>query len=251
MLLKTPFGFRSVYFVGAVPLLILIWLRRNVRETTRFQELSKSARAPTDLFRVFRTPYGRRIPLLACIWGLTYLCTYVIVLYWKEFAVQERGLTDKQVSLALVIAALGSLPLVFGSGKLIDAIGRKRGAVVIFCAASASTLLAYLPHDFWLMTLGMVGAIFSASAVLPVLNAFTLELMPTELRADAFGWSNNVLGRLLGYVPGPFLVGWISEYYGYGPTLAGTAIFPLLALVLILARLPETSGKELEEASAL
>jgi putative MFS transporter len=149
-----------------------------------------------------------------------------------------------------MIAALGSLPLVFGSGKLLDAVGRKRGAVVIFCAASGATLLAYLAHDFWWLTLGLTGGIFAASACLPVLNAFTLELFPTELRADAFGWSNNLLGRI-GYVLGPFLVGLFAEQHGYGPTIAVSAIFPLIALALILTRLPETGGKELEETSAL
>lgn len=249
-LLKTPLGFRTVYLVGAVPLVILIWLRRNVRETQRFLELSPSAQPPRDLFRIFRTPYKKRIPLLATIWALTYLCTYTVVLYWKEFAVQERGLTDRQVSFALMIAAVGSLPLVFASGKLLDVVGRKRGACVIFIAASASTLLAYLSHDFAWLTLGLTGGIFAASAVLPVLTSFTLELFPTELRADAFGWSNNVLGRS-GYILGPFLVGIFSEQFGYGPTIACSAVFPLLALTLIVTRLPETQGKELEETSLL
>jgi len=36
-----------------------------------------------------------------------------------------------------------------------------------------------------------------------------------------------------------------------GPTLASTAIFPVLALALILAFLPEAVGRELEETSRL
>ncbi len=250
ILLKTELGFRMVYLVGAVPLVILIWLRRNVRETNRFLELQASGQPKQDLFRIFRTPYKKRIPLLASIWALTYLCTYTVILYWKEFAVEERGLTDQQVSFALMIAALGSLPLVFASGKLLDAIGRKRGAAVIFVSASLATLFAYVSRDFAWLTLGLTGGIFAASAVLPVLTSFTLELFPTELRADAFGWANNVLGRV-GYVLGPFLVGVFAESYGYGPTIACSAVFPLLALALIYARLPETRGKELEETSAL
>ena len=251
LLLQTPQGFRTVYFVGAVPLCILIWLRRNVRETQRFERLRASGPLPRpDLFRIFRTPHRRRIPLLATIWSLVYMCTYVCVMYWKEFAFQERGLTDKETSLALMIAALVSLPLVFGSGKLLDVIGRRLGAVVIFSVASLSALLAFLPHDFWLLTAGLTGVIFASSASLPVLTAFTLELFPTELRANGFGWSNNLLGRV-GYIGGPWLVGLIAEHQGYSRTIAATAIFPLLALALILLRLPETGNKDLEETSAL
>lgn len=251
LLLKTPQGFRMVYLVGAVPLCILIWLRRNVRETERFSRLVESGQLPKpDLFRIFRTPHRRRIPLLATIWSLTYMCTYVALTYWKEFAFQERAMTDKETSLALMIAALGSLPLVFASGKLLDVVGRKRGAVVIFSVASLSALLAFLPDNFWLLTAGLTGIIFASSASLPVLTAFTLELFPTELRADGFGWSNNLLGRI-GYIGGPWLVGMIAQHHGYSRTIAATAIFPLLALALILTRLPETGNRDLEETSAL
>jgi putative MFS transporter len=250
ILLRTPWGFRSVYVIGAVPLVLLAWMRRGVRETTRFAERDPTKAIKTSLFRVFQTPYRARIPLLATIWGLTYLCTYVVVTYWKEFVVAERGFDDTMVAKAVMLAALGSLPLVFYSGKLLDVIGRKPGAAVIFIAASCSTLLAYLAHGFWPLTLGLMGGIFSASAVLPVLNTYTLELFPTELRADAYGWSNNVLGRV-SYVLGPVAVGFAAERYGFGPSVACTAVFPLLALWLILTRLPETSGQELEQASAL
>jgi putative MFS transporter len=251
LLLKSPHGFRTIYFVGAVPLCILMWSRRNVRETRRFEQLRASGSLPRpDLFRIFRTPHSRRIPLLATLWSLIYMCTYVCVTYWKEFAVQERAMTDKQTSLALMIAALGSLPLVFGSGKLLDVVGRKLGAAIIFSVASLSALLAFLPHDFWLLTVGLTGVIFASSASLPVLTAFTLELFPTELRADGFGWSNNLFGRI-GYIGGPWLVGMIAERQGYSHTIAATAIFPLIALALILTRLPETGNKDLEETSAL
>lgn len=249
ILLKTPWGFRSVYIVGAVPLLLLMWLRRQIRETDRFLAIDQRARA-TDIFAVFRTAYRGRVFLMAAIWGLTYCCTYLSITYWKEFAIKERGFDDARVSYALMVAAVGSLPLVFFSGKLLDVIGRRRGALVIFALLVGSTLLAYNAHDFWPLTIGLCGAIFSNSAIFPVLNAFTLELFPTALRADAFGWANNVLAKL-SYVVGPMLVGWSASQWGYGPSLTVASIFPLFALALILARLPETSNRELEDTSAL
>jgi putative MFS transporter len=250
LLLKTPWGFRSVYVVGSVPLIVLAFMRRNVRETARYEAEKEKLAGRTDLFRIFRSPHGKRVPLIASIWALTYLCTYVIVTYWKEFAVAERGFDDSQVSFAIMIAAVGSLPLVFLSGRLLDRVGRRRGALVIFTTASVSTVVAYSAHGFWPLTLGLTGGIFASSAVMPVLNAFTLELFPTELRADAYAWSNNLLGRV-GYVLGPLLVGFGAERFGWGPAVSATAVFPLLALALILTRLPETGGKELEETSAM
>jgi putative MFS transporter len=82
--------------------------------------------------------------------------------------------------------------------------------------------------------------------VLQVLNAFTTELFPTEQRADAFAWCNNLLGRV-GFVASPFAVGAMAERWGWGAAVQVTALFPLVALALILAKLPETRGRELEE----
>ena len=58
----------------------------------------------------------------------------------------------------------------------------------------ASTFSAQMP-----LAESLVFAIFGASAVLSVLNAYNTELFPTELRGDAFASSNNLLGRI-GYV---------------------------------------------------
>ncbi len=40
-LLKTPYGWRTVYFVGVIPLVLLAFARRNLKETSRFTELQK------------------------------------------------------------------------------------------------------------------------------------------------------------------------------------------------------------------
>ncbi|HHH27131.1 MAG TPA: MFS transporter, partial [Polyangiaceae bacterium] len=104
----------------------------------------------------------------------------------------------------------------------------------------------------WPLTVALVFAIFGASAVLPVLNAYTSELFPTDLRGDAFAWTNSLLGRI-GYVASPALVGAMAEGlgWGYGPAVQVTAIGPLVALALIFLWLPETKNKELEETAAI
>jgi putative MFS transporter len=59
-----------------------------------------------------------------------------------------------------------------------------------------------------------------------------------------------VLGKI-SYVLGPLLVGFVAEAHGYGVAMSIISVGPALALVLILAGLPETSGRELEDTSAL
>jgi len=249
LMLQTSLGWRSIYLVGAVPLLLVALLRRGLRETGRFERARQSGQTlQTNLWSVMRRPYRARVVLLAVIWSLTYMCTNVIVTFWKEFAVSERGFDDVMVSRAVMFAAVGSLPCVFLAGKLLESAGRHKGAAVIFAVASLATGGAYSLHGFWPLTVSLAGGIFAASAVLPVLTTYTLELFPTELRAGAFAWANNLLGRI-GYVLSPPLIGVAAEHVGWGPAISATAVFPLIALALILTRLPETQGRELEDTA--
>lgn len=252
LMLRSPIGWRLVFVVGAVPLAIMAYARRGLKETRRFEESSLGANPPVqgDLFAVLRTPHLRRILQMAVIWFLSYVCAQNAITFWKEFAVTERHFSDAQVGGAITVAALASMPLVFLAGRLLDAIGRRRGAVVIYGALSLGVFTAYTLHSRAALTAALALAVFGCSAFLPVLNAFTTELFPTAYRADAFAWSNNLLGRI-GYVLSPPLVGYFAARYNWGPTVGATAVFPLLALALILALLPETGGRELEETAGL
>jgi putative MFS transporter len=117
ILLRAPWGWRTVYFVGIVPLLILAYARRNLRETRRFEERAATGPPPErSLGHVWRTGHRRRVLQLGLIWLVTFVCTQNAVTFWKEFAVAERSMTDTQVATAITIAALASMPLVFMVG---------------------------------------------------------------------------------------------------------------------------------------
>ena len=246
LLIQGPFGWRMVFLVGVVPGLVLTLARRGLPETRRFTEMVSKGAVVQDVMRPWRQGFGRRIVQLALMWSLTYMCTQSAVHFWKEFVVRERGFTDGMVAGSLTVAAIGSMPFVFMSGRLIDILGRKIGATVIYGLGIAGVLGAYLLPERIGLTIALTFAIFGSSAVLPVLNAFTTELFPTEMRAEGMGWANNLLGRI-GYVIGPLAVGAAAEETGWGIAVAATTLGPLMALGMIWAWMPETAGKELED----
>jgi putative MFS transporter len=254
MLLDTEYGWRSVYLVGVAPLVLIMYARRGLKETTRFEEQrNKAGGAPAEqrpLTAIWSTGRGKRILQLAAIWFFTYMCTQTAIAFWTDYAISDLTLTEGKVSLVLTVGSIASLPLVFGAGKLIDVLGRKPGAIIIFIATSIGVFGAYFFTGDALLMACMALAIFGVSGVLPVLNAFTTELFPTEWRGDAFAWSNNLMGRV-GYVLAPFIVGQAAVSMGYGAAIRVTAIAPLIALALILWWMPETNQLELEESAKL
>lgn len=249
LLLRTAYGWRSVYLISLVPLLLLALARRGLRETTRFSQQVQPAQAQS-LFAIWGTSHKKRMLQLAVIWFFTYICTQNAVTFWKEFAVAARGLSDAQVGNAVKLSALASMPLAFAAGKLLDVVGRKLGATLIYASTIVGVIGAYSAHSAGALTVFLVFAVLGVNTVLTVLNAFTTELFPTEYRGAAFAWSNNVIGRI-GYCVSPVAVGALIPSFGWGPTLAATTIFPLLALIIIWFALPETKGRELEETALL
>ncbi|HEX4475055.1 MAG TPA: MFS transporter [Polyangiaceae bacterium] len=249
LLLKLPWGWRSVYFVSILPLVTVAYARRGLRETTRFAEQVRGEARPS-LLRIWRTPHRRRMLELGAIWFTAYIATQNGVTFWKDFAVTERGFSDADVGKAIAVAAVVAMPFVFFVGNLLDWVGRKHGAAIVFSACSLGTFALYTLHGKAVLTVALVLGIFASSAALPVLNSFTTELFPTEMRADGYAWSNNLIGRA-GYVLSPLVIGVLAQSLGWGPVIRTTAIFPVVTIVLVYVLLPETKGRALEETSSL
>ena len=247
--LTHAFGWRSVYLVGVLPLVIMAFARRSLKETRRFAERSAGAEQ-RSVFAIWRSPYRRRMLELGAIWFLTYIATQNAVQFFKDYALTELKWPENEAALAMQIAALIAMPVIFFAGKLLDVIGRRAGAAVILLSTAVGVAGSYTLASFLPLTVCLTFAVVGVSAVLTALNAFTTELFPTELRGNAFAWSNNLIGRI-GYCVSPVVIGQIAETTGWGLPLRVTAIFPIVALLLILWLLPETRARELEETAVV
>lgn len=246
VLLETPLGFRSVYLVGVVPLVLVAFARRGLKETARFEQRSPVERP--SLFAIWRGPHRRRVMELGLIWFLCYICSQNAVFFWKEFAMNERGLTDADVGRAVAASALVAIPAAFAAGRFLDWVGRRVGGTVILSALSGGVFWAYSARDPLALAVALSVAAVGANTMLTVLNTLTTELFPTEQRAAAFAWTNNLIGRV-GYTLSPFVIAGFVDQHGWGAVLRWTAIFPMVALALIWLLLPETRGLELEETA--
>lgn len=249
LMLTSRLGWRLIYLVGAVPLAIIAFARRTLRESERFSRAQAEGRVhERGFFDLWQTGYRKRLVRLALIWAFTYVCTQNTITFFKAFAVEERHWSDTQVGRAVSVAAVLSLPMLFFVGRMLDRIGRRRGAWVVYGALISGCLGAFTLRMEGLVIVSLVLAVFAQSAVLALLNAYTGELFPTELRGDAFAWANNLLGRI-GYVLSPLALGLLAQRTGWGVAVASTTIFAALALLMLLRWLPETKGKELEETA--
>ena len=249
LIVKMPLGWRGVYFVGAIPLLLMAIARRSLRETRRFTEhVAGTDATKRSFWQILEPPYRNRMLTLALLWALTFVSTNVAITFWKEHAILELGISDAEAGANVAIAAVAAMPLAFCAGKLIDRVGQRVGSLIIYGATILGTLGAYELTSRWLIVASLVAGVAGITAIGAPLGTYTAELFPTRLRSDAFGWSNHLLGRIT-LVLSPAGVGYAAERIGWSRAVSLTTICLAAAAVLILLLMPETRGRELEETS--
>jgi putative MFS transporter len=251
-LTSTKLGWRAVFVVGVIPVLLLAVVRRSLPETARFRSgvVKREAASAGGVLAIWRSAWAPRLWVASLASALTYVCIGPVVQFFKQYAVSERGFTSSGFAVASSLAAVVSLPLVFLSGRFIELLGRRRAAAVLFPLCAVSVAAGFTLTHHWVLVVTMALTFFASAAVVPLLNTWTTELFPTHLRGSAFAWSNALLGRV-GSVVAPVLMGYAAERVGWGLPVALSALGPLLAGLLLWRAFPETTGRELEATSVV
>jgi len=249
-----PYGWRSLYAIGAIPLFVVAFLRRRLPETKRFEiraddveRMTSHAQAALDVVSQLVSQFPRRV-----IAGLT------AGFFWAfagasagalgiKYMQQTLGYAPWQTTLIIIPGGLLALGFNILAGRFSDRVGRK--TVIIGTALlSAATYALYFSglRGNWVGMLWAVSFFFSA-ATDTLFSALTTEIFPTAYRATISGLGS--LFSAMGAALGLFLEGRLYDLLGgHGP-----AVSLLLAGVVIMvgavALLPEPAGKVLEEIS--
>jgi MFS family permease len=241
-------GWRAVFFVGILPAVLTIWVRRRVQEPALWRERQRPAVGPRLGFRdIFSGALLRlTIPVAlmnACTmfawWGFNQWIPAYLSLPVADGGI---GLTTRAMSGFIMAMQVGMWFGYVSFGFISDAIGRKR-AYVIYVLTAAALLMGYgmTRTPVVLLVLGPVTAFF-ATGYFTGFGAVTAEIYPTEIRATAQGFTYNI-GRLASAVA-PFAVGSLAAGRGFGVAFSvAAAAFVLAAVAWIW--IPETKGRAL------
>lgn len=259
-------GWRAMYLIGIVPLVIVFFVRLSLRETRRYAVYRATRTDSPKWTEILDRKYRKNLVVIACLWFFMYLGYTPILTFWTTFAMGDRGLGLHQVSLIVAISYTIGLSGFIVAGRLMDAWGRRPTCVLFFGLGAVATFVAFnAPPAPLLMGASLVVLIFFATSYLSLCSTYTAELFPTRLRASAAAWTNNTLGRV-GMVLAPTMVGLLAGLFarpapdpaggqggarssGVGPAVGLMGLFPLLCAVLVLVFLPETKDRELEDIS--
>jgi putative MFS transporter len=245
-----PFGWRALYLVALVPLLLVARLRRNLPETERFEELSeqhkqRSWRMALKPVLSLATAYPGRMMALGVVVLIVSFATQAAFFYDPAYLQEAHNWQPFQISLLFIGA--GAIAL-FGSafaGALGDRIGRKR-ATVLFLLTMPFVIAAFYNGFGLLLPLLWAAMIFAQVGAGVSLETVGNELFPTSYRATASG-ARSVLaniGAVLGLSAHTLLSIQLESRW---TAIAFLAPLILIAPIIVALTFPETSGRSLEE----
>lgn len=253
-------SWRTAFFVGTVPALLVLWIRRSVKEPERWQHAKEEASLGKELGamqELFTNPAYRRNTLaglllgvagVGALWGVGFFGTDLLI---GTLQGKPEDEVNKLKSIEFFIRQVGAMLGIYAFAAFSERTNRKTPFYLWFALAWVS-ILAY----FWGVSALRDDAAFYVAVVLGFIMGFcTLgpfsgytvyfpELFPTRLRATGCGVCYNA-GRLIAAVA-PFTLGALSKEYGL--PLAGTIVSSIYILGFIGTAIgPETKGKPLPE----
>jgi MFS family permease len=240
-------AWRYLFILGLIPALLVLWIRRYVEEPEVFMAMKATASQGTRMhFVEIFGPALRRRTFLASLLAAGGLGGNYVTLTWlATYLKTVRHLSVLGTGGYLGINIFGSFLGYVISAHLSDWLGRRKTFVLMACAA-AITVTGYtlLPlGDTAVLLLGFPLGFFQ-SGIIAGMGATFAELFPTRVRGTGQGFSYNT-GRAIGSFV-PTVVGIAAPIMGLGQAMgicsAGSYVFVLLAVAL----LPETRGRELE-----
>jgi MFS family permease len=243
--LPADVAWRWMFAIGALPALLVFFLRRYVEEPkiaaeTRARQAASGERPGLgEIFSgpILKTTILASLAVTGCQGGY-----YAITFWVPRFLTTERKLSIVSSTGYLAALIIGSFIGYLVGAWLADKIGRRK-LFLYFSLGAIAIIIAYtqLPLNneiLWLLGFPLG---FFASAYFSGIGAFLTELYPTRLRGSGQGFCYN-FGRGIGALF-PFLVGALSTETSLGNAIA---IFAVLAYGLFFAAafaLPETRGR--------
>jgi MFS family permease len=238
------FGWRAVFFAGAAPALIALWVQSRLREPAEWRQ--ERTHQP-HLSQLFRGRMGwstlvcgtMNAATLFAWWGMF---TWVPRFLSTPVAEGGRGLGIVMTSEWTIVMQIGTFLGYISFGYFADRFSHKYTYIAyLLVAAVMVPLFAFVGSAGALLVIGpLVG--FFGTGYFSGFAVIASELFPTAVRASAMGFVYNI-GRIAS-AASPWLIGRVSERAGLGLALTLTSAgFLIAALIAVALRLPVAGGR--------
>ena len=265
-----PDSWRIMFALGALPALVVLYLRRALDESERWMTAvkqqkwaateqdaqtgaaPKSQRRPFTLLEIFREPESRRRILLLTLMSIATTVGWWAVSSWLQLYTEQlakelglpAGIWGPRMGLIYNVGAITGYLL---SGFVADAIGRRAFLLITFAGSLVISFLSYSWHGDMqtFMAVAFLNGMFTLGFAYSWMAIYIVELFTSTVRATASSFIFNG-ARLIAWVF-PIIAGTLISRFG-GVSNAAMIMASIYVLGLIVPWfVPETAGKPLPE----
>jgi SHS family lactate transporter-like MFS transporter len=249
-LLYSSIGWRGLLWIGILPALAVLYVRRFVREPAvwvenrrKQREQQTEFRAP--LFDIFR----RRVlgnTLTACLWmGSGFVVYYSVYGLFATHLQKDMHFSPALVALPIALANVMGFVASGAWGWVADRVGRRWSMILPAIIGIFITPLYLFTADYTVITITFVVQGAFLGAIYGQNPSYLAERFPTEVRATAAGFCYHQ-GAIWGGLVAPVMAAIAAtQPTGFAiPMLVGTVGAALIFVVALLFG-PETRGKVL------
>jgi MFS family permease len=249
------FGWRAMFLVGVVPVIVSIVVLLRVKETDKWQrKAAEVVKQASPLRAIFSVQYRQRTLVAAILLTVAIIGLWAGAVYEPSAVIQlatKAGMAkpdaSRMASIATGLLSIGTIVGCLALPPIAERIGRRWTLALYFVGMAASIALAfgwafYLPNGLvpfisLLVVLGFFGGNFA------LFSLWLPEQFETRVRATAFAFCTSV-GRFFGAIVNFGIGAMVLHMKTLGVPIALTAIAFIIGLAVIPFS-PETKGKDL------
>jgi MFS family permease len=249
------FGWRAMFLVGIVPVVVSIVVLLRVKETEKWQKVEATVvKQASSLRSIFSAQYRQRTIVATVLLTVAIIGLWAGAVYEPSAVIQlatKAGMTkadaSRTASVATGLLSIGTIIGCLALPPMAERIGRKLTLAVYFVGMAVSIALAFgwafylenglVPFIALLVVLGFFGGNFA------LFSLWLPEQFETRVRATAFAFCTSI-GRFFGAIVNFGIGAMVLHMKTLGVPIALTAIAFVIGLAVIPFA-PETKGQDL------
>jgi len=248
--LAPQYGWRSLYYAGAIPALILIvFIAIFLRETERFKQSQLEIKQEERHQKINVLEPIRYNPKNYIV-GIVILFAYLFM-WWgwatwvPQFLITEKNLGILKGSTFIIYYSIFGLPAYLICGYISEKIGRKK-SLVLFMLPAAVLLWIYVNVSTTnaLLIIGCITSFFIYGGY-AIGITYPSEFFPTRIRGTGYGGC-MFIARVIASLS-PFMIGYIASKTSIAAGLPILSVVFLISALVVYLYAPETAQKELED----
>lgn len=230
-LIIPAFGWKMLYVIGLFPVLMVLWIRKDIKEPESFQATNRADRGHLGLLFKDNKTSWQTIGLSLMV--MVQIAGYFGLMNWLPKIMQDQlNLNIAGSSLWMVSTILGMSVGMMTFGTIMDKLGSRFSYTIFLICSAASVYLLVLANSKVTLILAAVVVGYFINGMYGGYGAIISSLYPTEIRATANNFIMNI-GRAVGGFSS-VIIGFLLDKYSLMIVVVFLSLIYIFSLVIMM-----------------